>query len=152
MNQAFNKVLVVTDFSGTANRAIPYAYAVAIPNAEVHLVHIVEHVENPSPLYAHYTPDDLATPEKRAKFTEECEAHLRTLIPEDSSGIATVCGVGYHKDIAPGIVAEAKTRGADVIVIGSHGRTGVAHLLMGSVAESVLRESSIPVLVVPHGD
>lgn len=47
------------------------------------------------------------------------------------------------------IVAIAKKCNADMIVIGTHGRTGVMHLIMGSVAESVIRHSNIPVLVIP---
>ncbi|MBI3992037.1 MAG: universal stress protein [Candidatus Lambdaproteobacteria bacterium] len=150
VGQSFSKVLVVTDFSDTANSAIPFAFALAGPTTQVHLVHVVEHDEVPNPLYAHYSSDDFSDPDKRRELVAKVEAHLRTLVPADARKVQTECAVAFHREIAPGIVAEAQARGVDVIVIGSHGRTGLAHLLMGSVAEYILRNSDIPVLIVPH--
>ena len=49
------------------------------------------------------------------------------------------------------ITEAARTRGADLIVMGTHGRTGLNRLLLGSVAESVLRSSTIPILMVRAG-
>jgi nucleotide-binding universal stress UspA family protein len=49
---------------------------------------------------------------------------------------------------AIGIVQTAKTEGADLIVLGSHGRSGIARLMLGSVANKVVAESPVPVLVV----
>jgi universal stress protein A len=54
--------------------------------------------------------------------------------------------------VVPAVLAEADRRGADVIVMGTHGRTGLAHLVMGSVAERVLRQSRVPVLTVRVAD
>ena len=51
-------------------------------------------------------------------------------------------------EVVPAVLAEAAKRHADVIVMGTHGRTGLAHLFMGSVAERVLRQSPVPVLTV----
>jgi nucleotide-binding universal stress UspA family protein len=50
---------------------------------------------------------------------------------------------------AEGIIKTAESWGADLIVMGTHGRTGLLHLLLGSVAEQVLRHSKIPTVVVP---
>lgn len=50
--------------------------------------------------------------------------------------------------VVPVVLAEAAQRRADVIVMGTHGRSGIAHLVMGSVAERVLRQSRVPVLTV----
>jgi nucleotide-binding universal stress UspA family protein len=49
--------------------------------------------------------------------------------------------------VASGIVEAAKTEGADLIVVGSHGRSGIARLMLGSVAAKVVAESTVPVLV-----
>ena len=49
---------------------------------------------------------------------------------------------------ASGIVQAAQAQGADLIVVGSHGRTGIARLMLGSVAAKVVAESPVPVLVV----
>ncbi len=154
MLPSLNRVLVVTDFSETANAALPFAYAVVNAGGEVHLVHVIEHEEVPSPLYSHYTPDDLASPQKRAQMIKEVERHLLTLVPEGAQqkSVTTVVGCVMHPEVAPGIVAESARRKVDAIVIGSHGRTGLKHLLLGSVAEHVLRGAGLPVLVVPRRD
>lgn len=54
-------------------------------------------------------------------------------------------------DPAEEIIEEARESGADLIAMATHGRTGVARLLLGSVAEAVLRRSEVPVLLVRHG-
>lgn len=54
--------------------------------------------------------------------------------------------------VVPAVLAEATRRRVDVIVMGTHGRTGLAHLVMGSVAERVLRQSRVPVLTVRAPD
>lgn len=146
-----SKIMLVTDFSGTANRALPFAYAIADPGAEVHLVHVIEHQAIPGPLYAHYTRDELFDPKKQKEAIAKVEAHLKTLVPKGAAdkGIATKVAGVLHSTVPEGIAAEAKQRGCDAIVIGSHGRGGVAHLLLGSVAEGVIRHATVPVLVVP---
>jgi nucleotide-binding universal stress UspA family protein len=151
---SLSRILVVTDFSETANAALPYAYALVKAGGEVHLVHVIEHDEVPSPLYAHYTSDDLALPQKRAEVIKDVERHLLTLVPDGAKDkkITTVVGCALHPEVAPGIVEEAHRRKVDAIVLGSHGRSGLKHLLVGSVAEHVLRGAGLPVLIVPRKD
>lgn len=151
MSPRFKSVLAATDFSETANRALPYAWALVEPGGEVHLVHILEHTEVPNPLYAHYTRAALHDPERRARIVAEVEARLRALIPAEDPERPVSCqvGVGLSETVPAGLVDEAQKRHVDAIVIASHGRTGLGHLLMGSVAERVLRSSPVPVLVVP---
>ena len=146
-----SRILLVTDFSDTANRALPFAYAVAAPGGEVHLLHVIEHQDLPNPLYAHYTQDDLFNPEKQKKAIAKVEEHLRTLVPDgaDKKKITTKVAAVIHPTVAEGIATEAKARECDAIVIGSHGRTGLVHAVMGSVAEGVIRHSTVPVLVIP---
>ncbi|HKI99060.1 MAG TPA: universal stress protein [bacterium] len=152
MVPSLKRVLMVTDFSATAAAALPYAYALVDPGAEVHLVHLIEHEQVPNPLYAHYTSDDLATPQDRDRAIKEVERHLMTLVPNQAQEkhITTVVGCVLHPEVAEGIIEEARKRKPDAIVMGSHGRTGLKHLLMGSVAEHVLRGCGVPVLIVPH--
>jgi len=151
---SLKRVMVVTDFSATANVALPYAYALVEPGGEVHLLHLIEHEEVPNPLYAHYTPDELANPEQRKKAMAEVERHLLTLVPKAAKGksITTVVGCVLYRGVAEGIIEEAKKRKVDAVVMGSHGRTGLSHLLMGSVAEQVLRGCGLPVLIIPRKD
>lgn len=152
MLPSLKRVLVVTDFSRTADAALPYAYALVEPGGEVHLVHVIEHEAQPNPLYAHYTPDELWDPEVRAKAVKEVERHLLSLVPDDAKAkaISTVVGCSLHRHAAEGIMAEAHARKVDAVVMGSHGRTGLSHMLMGSVAEEVLRGCHLPMLIVPR--
>lgn len=149
---SYMRVMMVTDFSATGDAAVPHAYALADPGAEVHLVHVIEHEAVPNPLYAHYTPDELWDPQKREQVEAEVERHLLTLIPDAAraKSITSVVGCVLHRHVPDGIVEEARRRHAEAVVMGSHGRTGLAHLLMGSVAEHVLRHVGVPVLIVPR--
>jgi nucleotide-binding universal stress UspA family protein len=152
MTPKLRRALLVTDFSETANKALPYAYSIVEPGGEVVLLHIIEHSLQPSPLYAHYAGDDLFNPDNRKKAIAAVEEHLKTSVPKGAADkkVKTVPVGAIYPVVADGIVTEAETRKADVIVIGSHGRTGLAHVMMGSVAEAVIRRSRIPVLVVPR--
>ncbi len=153
MERKLNKVLVATDFSDIANAAIPYAYAIVEGNGEVHLIHVVEHQEVPSPMYSHYSSDELNNPEKRAALSAELEQKLSGLVPDTANvkSVTTTVGVVFHPHVAEGIVKEVGQRQVDVIAVGSHGRNALATLLLGSVAEQVVKHSSVPVLIVPHG-
>lgn len=149
---SLKRLLVATDFSLTANAALPYAYGLAEPGTDVYLVHVIEHEQMPNPLYSHYSPDSLATPQQRAQTMQEVERRLSALVPGEAAqrGIRTEVACVLYRTAAEGIIAEAKRLEADAIVMGSHGRTGLKHLLMGSVAEHVLRGCGRPVLIIPH--
>ena len=146
-----SKVLVTTDLSDSANRAIPYAYAVADPGGEVHLLHLIEHQSVPGPLYAHYSSDELNNPEKRAEVAKLVEAELSKLIPKQAADkkIETKVEVVFHPHVGQCILEEIEERKVDMVVMGSHGHTALVTLLMGSVAEEVFRGSPVPMLAVP---
>jgi nucleotide-binding universal stress UspA family protein len=149
---SLKRVMVVTDFSPNADAALPYAYALVEAGGEVHLLHLIEHDAVPNPLIAHYSPDDLALPEKREQAIAEVERHLHTLVPADTKAksITTIVGCALYPEVPAGIIAEARKRKVDALVMGSHGRTGLAHLLLGSVVEQVLRGIGLPVLITPR--
>jgi nucleotide-binding universal stress UspA family protein len=148
------RILVVSDFSPTANAALPYAYSLVEPGGEVHLVHVIEHELQPNPMYAHYTPDSLALPQERAKVAAEVERQLLSLVPKGAKhkSVTTVAACVFHRYVAEGLIDEARQRQVNAVVIGSHGRTGLSHLLMGSVAEQVLRGCGLPVFIIPRKD
>ena len=82
----------------------------------------------------------------------QAEAHAKTQLQDISQsfirdGIEVQTKI-YHGPASDGIIFVADEVGADLIVMGSHGRTGVKRLLLGSVAHAVLTESHIPVLIV----
>ena len=136
-------VVFPTDFSETNEAALQYASALASDSgATLHIVHVQDtRTLNPSmgeatSLYADAWQRELAA----------SRALLDGVRP-------TTPGVTYqqHSLVGPPdaeIVEFAKTCGADLIVMASHGRTGISRLLMGSVAEAVMRRAPCPVLVV----
>lgn len=152
MIPAFQTVLAVTDFSDLANHAIPYAYSITAPGGRVHLLHVIEHAAVPGPLVAHYTVDELALPEDQEKAKAEANKRLEGLRPSDRTDHNTTVQTVLHANVPQGILETAKEIGAQAIVIASHGRTGLGHLLLGSVAEEVLHGSQLPVLIVPRQD
>ena len=146
-----NKVLVATDCSDVGNNAIPYAYAAVDPGGEVHVIHVIEHQNVPSPLIAHYSTDNLNDPEKRKEAARRVEAQIGKLIPKAAKDkqVDTVIAAVFHPHVAEGILKEIEERKVDVVVVGDRGHTALSSLLLGSVAEEVLRGSTIPVLIVP---
>jgi nucleotide-binding universal stress UspA family protein len=138
-------VLVTTDFSELGNAAIPYAYSLLRSGGgTVQLCHVHEH-RRLTPAYV-YPGQQQIKPEQR----QQLEERLRTLIPPESQalGIFTQVEVVDGGPAAEGILQASERLGADALVLASHGRSGLARSLMGSVAEAVLRGCRKPVFVV----
>jgi nucleotide-binding universal stress UspA family protein len=128
------RVLACTDLSPQSNRAVPHAYALLGDRAgEVVLLHV---------------------PAGRAGEDLEGEraivAQLLALVPAAARGgcVVTRTEVAYGEDVAATVCQVAERVSADILCMASHGRTGIARTLLGSVAEAVLRQSRRPVLVV----
>lgn len=139
------RILCPTDFSDISTRAEAWATALASHyDAGLHLLH----VDPPTPVMAPYgeIPIDIRLFEDQREQAERDLAAARERaraagVPAD----AAVRG-GYP---AREILAVADEMEADLVVIGTHGRGGVEHLLLGSVAEKVVRKARCPVMVVP---
>ena len=138
------RILCPIDLSETSKPAFEYAVALAAQlGAELELLHVYQ-------LPAYALPEGGL--EILAGLEMELENRLQQQLDEfvkhstePSVKITTVLGTGvpYVE-----IIRAAKQRKADLIVIGTHGRTGLAHLLIGSVAERVVRTSEVPVLSI----
>jgi nucleotide-binding universal stress UspA family protein len=145
------KVLLPTDFSGCANYALPYAAGIArATGATIICVNVVEPVV-PSVGYT-----GLSEPMPIADISEQLEDSAERQLPkltecEECVGL-NVEEVIVHGDAAAEIVRVATEREVDLIVISSHGRTGLGRIIFGSTAEAVVRHATCPVLVVkpPH--
>ena len=141
------KILLPTDFSGCANFALPYAAAIArAMNATIVCVHVVEPVV-PAVGYT-----GLAEPMPIADISDQLEDSAERQLPkltecEECSGL-DIEEVIVHGDAAAEIVRVAAEREVDLIVISSHGRTGLGRMIFGSTAEAVVRHAGCPVLVV----
>jgi nucleotide-binding universal stress UspA family protein len=143
----FRRILVPTDFSSCSDTALGLADRLAVDHgAELVVLHVVEsgHV----PLDAVIHPDGDSGLEVRTHMTRlgtrELERRLAALSsPADRRRLHVAEGPP-----AAAICEVARELGADLIVMGTHGRTGLSHLLMGSVAERVVRTAKIPVLTL----
>lgn len=156
MIPTIRKVMVTTDFSDLGNGAIPHAYSLlADREGTVILCHILEPPALPNPLYAHYSPGGAFSPEDRERLRQGLLQALEQLVPSEvrKSGrvVTEVRIVEIQAPVAEAICQEAKVLGVDIIVIASHGHSGVARLFLGSVAERVLRLADRPVLIVRNG-
>lgn len=145
------QILLPTDFSGCANFALPYAASIArATGAAIICVHVVEPVV-PAVGYT-----GLAEPMPIADISDQLEDSAERQLPklaecEECSGLKLE-EVIVHGDAAAEIVRVAAERKVDLIVISSHGRTGLGRMIFGSTAEAVVRHAGCPVLVVkpPH--
>lgn len=141
------KVLLPTDFSGCANYAMSYAASIArATGATIICVHVVE------PIVPAVGYTGLAEPMPIADISEQLEDSAERELPqlaecEEFNGL-DVEEVIVHGDAAAEIVRVAAEQEVDLIVVSSHGRTGLGRILFGSTAEAVVRHASCPVLVV----
>ena len=145
---AVTRVLVPTDFSATADAALEYAYLVAERfGASIQLLHVLDDPFVAEGLAAEaYIAE---APALRTAMLRDAQSRLLHRATEQHPGIPVDREVLFGSG-AKTIAEYAKQREADLIVMGTHGRTGVAHLLLGSVAERMVRIASCPVLTVRH--
>lgn len=141
----FERILVPVDFAPHSAQALRVGCDVAAHySASVTLAHVHEPVDYALPEgYVLYTPDQLS------RITAELENRLRASREEaEALGVGRVDARLLRGSAAVEIVELARSAGFDLIVMGTHGRTGLKHVLMGSVAERVLRTAPCPVLTV----
>ena len=137
------KILVATDFSEGSDEAIDRAIEMAKQSgAEVEIMHVVELAEE-FPFGTVYFDADYGALYARidlelSRRADRVQAGRAGLRDQDRRGSAST-----------EIAARGREIGADLIVVGTHGRTGLAHAMLGSVAERVVRRASCPVLTVP---
>jgi glycine betaine transporter len=143
----FTRILVPTDFSEPSDAALDYAKEIASRfGASLHLVHVMEDPVVTGVFGAPtYVPD---SPGASAALRADAEFRLtQRLNAATRAGFCVTSEVLYGPN-APTIVKRARELAIDLIVMGTHGRTGMAHAIMGSVAERVVRFAFCPVLTV----
>ena len=142
-------ILVPHDFSSSANHAV----AIARDEAKAHgakmiLLHVIDLPGSIKPETV-IVPDETGAPinvkDYAVKQAEEHLADLAARVAKDGVTASTFIRVGKPEDE---IVKFAEENKIDLIAMGTHGRTGLAHLLVGSVAERVVRTSKCPVLTI----
>ena len=141
-------ILVPTDFSEPAEAALQYALALAQPfGSRVHLLHVV-----PEPYVYPWGTEMSTLP--LAELLAQAEAGAGQRLSEIAAGVPAAAG-GVNSSTAVGppvdrILDYVREHAVDLIVMGTHGRGRVGHLLLGSVVERVIRRATVPVLTV-HG-
>jgi nucleotide-binding universal stress UspA family protein len=141
----FKTILFATDFSESSDNAFGFAYMLARKfNARLLLLHIIN---EPVDLRGFYVPhisfDKLEEEieEGARKMMEKfCRTHIRDF---DNYETFIVPGIPFDE-----IIKKAEEMSADLIIMGTHGRTGLDHVLFGSTAEKVVRKSPVPVMTV----
>lgn len=141
------RILYATDFSETSEHALPWALHLAAEHgAELHMLHaVVLHADEPTHP-AHYFPD---LDRVQAEIEKQVEARMLAAVEREDDPRIQIRRV-YRRGIsaAPVILGYADEEDIDLIVVGTHGRRGLRHFLLGSVAEEVLRLAECPVLAV----
>lgn len=145
MMPSFTKILVATDFSDLSAEAVRYAQSLAATyRAQLLLLHVIDD----APALAFHTME-LTTDIVMEDTTRSAEEHLGQFVKvhdvHNADGIRLVTRRGNpHEEIC----RFAQEEGIDLIVMATHGRTGLAHVLLGSVAEKVVQHANIPVLTI----
>ena len=138
-----NSIMCPTDFSKSSDAALGYASALAAETgATLHIVHVAE--KTPAYLAGYggftYVPD----------VPDSIEREMRNKLDKTNATRSDVV-VKRHfltGSAVPEIVEFANREKTDLIILGTHGRTGISRVLMGSIAEGVLRKAPCPVLTV----
>lgn len=141
----FKAILFATDFSESSDYAFQYAYSLAKKfNARLLIIHVIN---EPVDLRGFYVPHisfeklEEEIEEGAQKMMEKfCRTHIRDY---DNYETFIVPGIPYDE-----IIKKGTEMSADLLIMGTHGRTGLDHVLFGSTAEKVVRKSSIPVMTI----
>lgn len=140
---SIKKVLCPVDYSVCSEEAFKYAAHIARTEAaKLYLMHVID-VRS----FGHESPLDFDVPEPG----EDAVRRIKEELVKKAAG--EVEGVDMESIVVVGvpvkdILSAAKEKGVDLIVMGTHGRTGLPHMIIGSVAENVVRKAPCPVLVV----
>jgi nucleotide-binding universal stress UspA family protein len=146
VNVAFKTILVATDFSDASTLALEYGRVLGQRfGAGLRVLHVVE---TPPPLGSElHVPEVTSTTERAVGVAQRQLADSLAQLTDND-----VIGQILRGKAAKKIVEYAVDHDVDIIVMGTHGRGGLAHLLMGSVAELVVRTAPCPVLTVHASD
>ncbi len=143
------RIVVPMDFSECSRRGLKYAAALAERfGSEIVLVHAIEAPLNlPPQTLVRLDPEGPPMPIMEY-VREAADRRLNALLAELDLVHVKARGVIEVGDVRDVLLEHAKSLGADMIVMGTNGRKGLRHLLIGSVAEDIVRRSPVPVLTI----
>jgi nucleotide-binding universal stress UspA family protein len=146
MNVSPTKILWPTDFSPLSMKAADYARGFQeMFGADLHIVHVSQPPVIPPPGFPSLSPADLSTwqTEQHRAAHSQLQRLANELFKGERVKIENLAGNPWHE-----ICEYARRNGVDLIIIATHGLTGLKHVLIGSVAERIVQHASCPVLVV----
>ena len=139
-------LLVAVDFSAVAGNVVTVAADLAVKlAARVVLIHVAA----PEPSFVTYEPGPQHERDHRAKVLRKEHRDLQAMADDLSKRGVSAEALLVQGATVEKLLEEAGRLAADMIVVGSHGHGALYHLIVGSVAEGVLRKATCPVLVVP---
>jgi nucleotide-binding universal stress UspA family protein len=144
----FKNILCPVDFSEFTDEILTYGVTIAKRfDSELHLIHVIPNLNYFTPYESFLTPENLVAIERNIegevgkdfdRITKKLDLPFKRVI---KTGVTFVEIIDYIKD-----------QGIDLVVMGTHGRSGIEHILIGSVAEKVVRKSPCPVLTIRPKD
>ncbi len=141
------RILIPTDFSESARYALGYAIDLnKLLKARLYLLHVLQDFTE----FSEYNLSPTILPQLYVEFEENAVKRLEEMAqamipPETPCGTYILHGVPFYE-----IIQFARRERVDLIVIGSHGRTGLKQVLFGHTAEKVVKKAPCPVLTVRH--
>jgi nucleotide-binding universal stress UspA family protein len=150
MPASFDSILCPLDASETAAMAVPVAYQLARSGATVHLLHVCEPPFLGNPLYGPYIQGYVPSPSETEEGRARLLARMHELTPKEASeaGVHSEYHLVSGVNVSSTIEEQAHRFDVDVVVMGSHGRTGLGRVLMGSVATDVVKKDGLLTLLV----
>ncbi len=144
----FTKILLPTDFSACSTEAAGVARSLAERfGSRIVVLHVLDEPATLDPMFRGDIPLEMLRSRMENYARENMDAFLtRCFSGFESFDTILASGIPYRE-----IIGKAREVAADLIVIGTHGRTGVEHVIFGSTAEKVVRMSPCPVLSVRQG-
>ncbi len=140
---SLKKILCPIDHSDCSKEALKYAVSFAMKDeAKLYLLHIIDIRSFSEGLDAmsKQIPDEETLEQLRTKLLDCIPEEIRDEMDVEA---IVIQGIPFAE-----IISTAREKEIDMIVIGSHGRTGIAHMMLGSVSEKVVRKAPCPVLIV----
>jgi nucleotide-binding universal stress UspA family protein len=141
----FKTIVVPIDFSACSRMALECAMKLVSDHGRILLCHVIDDV----PLTYGYVGATYEVSDLQSHLDQKVKEELDSVVPE-RTGTGNVEARILHGPPSREIVDLVRAELADLVVMGTHGRSGLGHLLLGSVAEKVVRSSPSPVMVVPE--
>jgi nucleotide-binding universal stress UspA family protein len=144
----YNSILLATDFSESSGPAADHAITLAkLTGAHLHVLHVINELDEHQRVMIPHEAFQILQKEIETQTVRELNRFCKGPAAGTSTTTHAVVGTAFQKILETGAKVSA-----DLIVMGTHGRTGVEQVIVGSTAERVVRRSKIPVLTVRSED